>query len=90
MTERLRFHFHNLGSVPRSGRCPREGPGNPIQCSCLKSPMDRGAWWTTVHRVSQSQTRLKRISMVAKCMAQDSNLVDMFYKLISMFILLII
>ena len=36
--------------------------GNPLQDSCLKNPMDRGAWQATIHRVSESQTRLKRLS----------------------------
>ena len=35
-----------------------EGNGNPLQYSCLEKPMDRGAWWATVHRVVKSQTRL--------------------------------
>ena len=39
--------------------------GNPLQYSCLKNPMDRRAWWAAVHRVAQSQTRLKRLSMHA-------------------------
>ena len=34
----------DLGSIPRSGRSPREGNGNPLQYSCLENPMDRGAW----------------------------------------------
>ena len=34
-----------MGSIPRSGRSPGEGNGNPLQCSCLENPMDRGAWW---------------------------------------------
>ena len=34
---------------PGSGRSPREGHGNPLQYSCLENPMDRGAWWATVH-----------------------------------------
>ena len=38
----------NTGSIPGSGRSPGEGNGNPFQCSCLGSPMDRGAWWATV------------------------------------------
>ena len=38
---------------------PGEGNGNPLQYSCLENPMDRGAWWATVHRVAKSQTRLK-------------------------------
>ena len=41
------------GSVPRSGRSPGKGNGNPLQYSCLENPMDRGAWRATVHEVSQ-------------------------------------
>ena len=54
MTERLHFHF--------SLSCIGEGNGNPLQCSCLESLRDRGAWWATVYGVAQSQTRLKRLS----------------------------
>ena len=39
-----------------------EDNGNPIQCSCLENPRDRGAWWAAVYGVKQSQTRLKRLS----------------------------
>ena len=42
-----------------------EGNGNPLQDSCLENPVDRGAWWAAVHRVAQSQTRLKRLNMHA-------------------------
>ena len=42
-----------------------EGNGSPLQYSCLENPMDRGTWWAAVHRVAQSQTRLKRLSMLA-------------------------
>ena len=45
---------------PRVRRRPGGGNGNPLQCCCLENPMDRGAWWVTVHRVSKSQTQLKR------------------------------
>ena len=38
----------DMGSIPGSGRSPGEGNGNPLQYSCLKNPMDRGAWWATV------------------------------------------
>ena len=38
----------DAGSIPGSGRSPGEGNGNPLQYSCLKNPMDRGAWWATV------------------------------------------
>ena len=37
-------------------RSPGGGHGNPLQCSCLESSMDRGAWWATVYRIPQSQT----------------------------------
>ena len=37
-----------------SGRSPGEGNSNPLQYSCLENPMDRGAWWASVHRVSES------------------------------------
>ena len=42
------------GSIPESGRSPGEGNGNLLQYSCLGNPMDRGAWWTTVHGVTES------------------------------------
>ena len=47
-----------LGSIPGSGRTPGEGHGNPLQHSCLENPMDRGAWWFSVQRVTKSRTRL--------------------------------
>ena len=52
-TERLHFHF--LLS------CIEEGNGNPLQCSCLENPGDRGAWWAAVYGVAQSRPRLKRL-----------------------------
>ena len=42
--------------------CIREGNGNPLQCSCLENPMDRGAWWAAVHEVVKSQTRLSEFT----------------------------
>ena len=39
----------DLGSIPGLGRSPGGGHGNPLQYSCLQDPMDRGAWWATVH-----------------------------------------
>ena len=53
----------DTGSIPGSGRSPRGGNGNPFQYSCLENPMDIGAWWAIVHRVTQSQTQLKWFSM---------------------------
>ena len=53
MTERLHFHF----SLSRIG----EGNGSPLQCSCLESPRDGGAWWAAFYGVVQSRTRLRRL-----------------------------
>ena len=53
-TEWLHFHF--------SLSCVGEGNGNPLQCSCLENPRDGGAWWAAVYAVTQSWTRLKRLS----------------------------
>ena len=47
-TERLHFDF--------SLSCIGEGSGNPLQCSCLENPRDRGAWWAAVYGVTQSRT----------------------------------
>ena len=49
----------DAGSIPGSGRFPGEGNGNPLQFSCLGNPMGRGAWWTTIHGVTKSQTWLR-------------------------------
>ena len=46
----------DTGSIPGSGICPEVGSGNPLQCSCLENPMDRGAWQTAVHGVTKSRT----------------------------------
>ena len=46
------------GLISGSGRCPGEGNGNPLQYSCLENSMDGGAWWSTVHGVGKSRTRL--------------------------------
>ena len=54
--------LRDAGSIPGSGRSPGEGNGNQLQHSCLKNPMDRGAWQATVHRVTNSQTQLKQLS----------------------------
>ena len=55
-TEWLHFHF----SLSYIG----EGNGNPLQCSCLENPRDRGAWWAAVYAVTQSRTRLKWLSSI--------------------------
>ena len=46
----------DTGSIPGLERSPGGGHDNPFQYSCLENPMDRGAWWATVHRVAESDT----------------------------------
>ena len=53
----------DMGLIPELGRSPGERKDNPLQYSCLKNPIDRGAWQVTDHRVTKSQTRLKQLSM---------------------------
>ena len=47
------YNEGDLGSIPGSGRSPGEGNGNPLQCSCLENPMDRGAWEAIVHGIAR-------------------------------------
>ena len=56
------YNAGDLGSIPGLGVSPGEGHGNPLQYSCLENPMDRGAWWATVHVVAKSQTRLSNFT----------------------------
>ena len=59
-----RYWRCRLGSIPGSGRFPGGGNDNPLQYSYLESPMDRGAWWATVHGVAKSGTWLNELSML--------------------------
>ena len=55
----------DTGLIPGSGRFPGAENGNPLQYSCLKNPMDRGAWQATVQRVTKSQThKAKKHSLI--------------------------
>ena len=51
----------DMDLIPGLGRSPGGGHGNPLQYSCLENPMDRGAWWATVHGIAKSWTRLKQL-----------------------------
>ena len=57
------YNVRDLGSIPGSGRSPGEGNCNPLQYSCLENPMDRGAWWATIHGVAKSRTRLSDLGV---------------------------
>ena len=54
----------DTGSIPGSGRSPGGGQGNPLRSSCLEKPMDRGAWWATLHEVTKSWTYLSNYNVV--------------------------
>ena len=66
----------DLGPLPVLGRSPGGGNGNPLQYSCLENPMDRGAWWATVHKTAKSWTRLKQLSMHASTMDSSGTLLQ--------------
>ena len=67
-TERLHFHF--------SLACIGEGNGNPLQCSCLENPRDRGACWAAVYGVAQSRTRLKWLGSPSLSPPHPSRLIQ--------------
>ena len=73
-TERLYFHF--------SLSCIGEENGNPLQCSWLENPRDRGAWWAAVYGVAQSQTRLKRLSSSSSSSSSSSRLLCLWESLL--------
>ena len=58
----LRVRHNWATSLSLSLSCIGEGNGNPLQCSCLENPRDGGAWWAAVYGITQSRTRLKRLS----------------------------
>ena len=58
MVKNLPANAGDPGSIPGLGRSLGEGHGNPFQYSCLGNPMDREAWWATVHGLAKSQVRL--------------------------------
>ena len=55
--------IRDAGLIPGLGRSPGGVHGNPCQYSFLENPMDRGAWWAMIHRVTKSQTQQRQLSM---------------------------
>ena len=64
----------DVGSVLGSGRSHGEGNGNPPQYSCLENPLDRGAWWATVHGVTKSQTRLSFLKILLTVIFKNTEI----------------
>ena len=52
----------DMGSIPGLGRSPGKGNGNPFQYSCLGNPIDKGAWWATVHSVTKESDTTERLN----------------------------
>ena len=52
----------DMDSIPGLGRCPGVGNGNPLQDSCLGNPMDKGAWWATVHGVAKESDKTEQLN----------------------------
>ena len=57
----------DAGLIPGLGRYPEGGHGNPLQYSWLENPTDRGSWKAAVHRVTESQTRMKQLAGTQAC-----------------------
>ena len=55
----------DLGSIHDFGRSLRGGRGNPLQYSCLENPLDRGAWWATVHGITKSRIQLSDLAQLS-------------------------
>ena len=66
--------------IPGSGRSPGGGNGNPVQYSCLENPTDRGAWRTTVYRVTKSRTRLSDLRCLTCSQILTNKLCDLVSK----------
>ena len=62
MVKNLPANAGGTSPIPGSGRSNGGGHGNPLQFSCLENPMDRGAWWATVHRVAKESDTTWRLN----------------------------
>ena len=68
--------IREVSLIPGWGRPPGEGHGSPLQHSCLENPMDRGAWWAMVPRVSKSLTQLTWLSTHEMRESSESSRVE--------------
>ena len=63
----------DMGSMPGSGRSPGEGNGNPLHCSFLGNPTDRGAWLATVLELELDMTEQLNNRLLAKVMFDNHS-----------------
>ena len=66
--------IRDAGLIPGLVRSSGGGHGNPLWYPCLETPMNRGAWWATGHRVAKSQTQLKGLSTFARWFKKKKSL----------------
>ena len=71
----------DVGSTSGLGRSPGRGHGSSLQHSCMENPMDRGAWWAAVHRITKSWPRLKRLSTHTQLCTHFLELFGSFFKI---------
>ena len=89
--------IRDVGLITGSGRSPEGGQSNPLQYSCMEKPMVRGAWRTTVHRVTKSQTQLNDLARIGEmidshrqCFCMCLKLRKLNFRCLKMFIIIII
>ena len=75
----------DTGLILGSGKSPGEGNGNPVQYSCLENPMDRGAWWPTVHGVTKESNTTKLQQHINICILTCA-FIDLIYIYIYIYI----
>ena len=72
-------HVRDVGSIPGLGRSPGGGQGIPLQYSCLENPMDRGAWWASLHREGHKESDMTEVTEHAQvCILFFQNVTPIF------------
>ena len=76
------YNTGDLGLIPGLGRSPGGQHGNPLQYSCLETPMDRGAWWAIVHGVAKSRTQLSNQAHTHPCFSMYQYFIILYGQII--------
>ena len=80
----------NMDPIPGLQRSPGGGNGKPLPCSCLGNPMDRGAWWATVHGVAKSRTRLSNLTITSSPKTTISHLLLQLVLLLQLLLVILL
>ena len=76
MVKNLPANAGDVGLIPGSESSPGGGNGNPLQYSCLENPMDRGAWWATVHGVAKRVRYDLGTKQLSIALEKELNILD--------------